>query len=121
MSRDGTWGDELTLRAICEALAVVVNVISSGECAASCAVSGRSGCARCPVWTCRSTPPYTQAHACARRVTHWRSAPLPLPAPPGPPAADRDHWFLRYIPSSTRPRHECFLTYVAPIHYNAVR
>lgn len=63
MGRDGTWGDELTLRALCEALAVVVNVISS----------------------------------------------------------DRDHWFLRYIPRSARPRHECFLTYVAPIHYNAVR
>lgn len=30
MSKDGTWGDELTLRALCEALAVVVNVISSG-------------------------------------------------------------------------------------------
>ena len=30
MARGGTWGDELTLRAACEALAVVVNVISSG-------------------------------------------------------------------------------------------
>lgn len=30
MGRLGTWGDELTLRGICEALAVVVNVISSG-------------------------------------------------------------------------------------------
>jgi sugar phosphate isomerase/epimerase len=30
MARAGTWGDELTLRAVSEALATVVNVISSG-------------------------------------------------------------------------------------------
>ncbi|EFN56859.1 hypothetical protein CHLNCDRAFT_144480 [Chlorella variabilis] len=63
MGRLGTWGDELTLRGICEALAVVVNVISS----------------------------------------------------------DRENWFLRYIPRTTRPQHEIFVTYIAPLHYNAVR
>lgn len=31
MAQDGTWGDELTLRAACEALAVLVNVITSGQ------------------------------------------------------------------------------------------
>lgn len=63
MARGGTWGDELTLRAACEALAVVVNVVSS----------------------------------------------------------DDANWFLRYLPRTCRPQHEIFVTYIAPLHYNAIR
>lgn len=35
--------------------------------------------------------------------------------------ADEANWFLRYIPRTTRPRHEIFVTYIAPVHYNALR
>ncbi|KAI3426931.1 hypothetical protein D9Q98_006875 [Chlorella vulgaris] len=63
MSRLGTWGDELTLRASCEALGLVINSISS----------------------------------------------------------DAEHWFVRHIPRTTRPEHEIFITYIAPLHFNAIR
>ncbi|KAL3159149.1 hypothetical protein ABBQ32_14134 [Trebouxia sp. C0010 RCD-2024] len=65
MSQNGTWGDELTLRAICEAYGIVINVITS----------------------------------------------------------DQQHWFMRYEPEGTQPKKsvEVFVTYIAPIHYNAVR
>lgn len=63
MSRDGVWGDELTLRASCEAYGVVVNVVTS----------------------------------------------------------DESNWFLRYIPESTLIKHELFLSYIAPVHYDAIK
>jgi hypothetical protein len=63
MSRDGVWGDELTLRAACEAYGVVVNVITS----------------------------------------------------------DESNWFLRYIPENTLIKHELFLSYIAPVHYDAIK
>lgn len=74
-------------------------------------------------------PPPPPVLPCLQTGTTGSCCLLPLPTdsndcvcpPVCPCSADRDHWFLRYIPRSARPRHECFLTYVAPIHYNAVR
>lgn len=63
MGKKGIWGDELTLRAACEAYGVVVNVVTS----------------------------------------------------------DASGWFLRYIPEHTMVRKEVFLSYIAPVHYNAIR
>lgn len=76
MSRPGVWGDELTLRAVCESYGIVINVLTS----------------------------------------------------------EAENWFLRYIPSSSQqqqngfstttssqPKHEIFLTYISPVHYNAVK
>ncbi|KAL0048207.1 hypothetical protein WJX82_009891 [Trebouxia sp. C0006] len=64
MSRQESWGDELTLRAICEAYGIVINVITS----------------------------------------------------------DQQHWFMRYEPEVQPKKNvEVFVTYIAPIHYNAVR
>ena len=34
---------------------------------------------------------------------------------------DAEHWFLRYIPRHTTIRSECFLTYIAPVHYNCIQ
>eukprot|EP01023_Acetabularia_acetabulum_P041297 TRINITY_DN401_c0_g1_i10.p2 TRINITY_DN401_c0_g1~~TRINITY_DN401_c0_g1_i10.p2 ORF type:complete len:281 (-),score=17.78 TRINITY_DN401_c0_g1_i10:439-1281(-) len=63
MCKDREWGDELTLRAICESYGLVLNVISSQQ----------------------------------------------------------NNWFLRYIPKHTLIQKEVFLTYIAPVHYNAIR
>lgn len=67
MAADGTWGDELTLRACCDAYGIMFSVITS----------------------------------------------------------DEAHWFVRYKPSKLQvykgsPR-EVFLTYISPVHYNAIR
>lgn len=62
MARDGVWGDELTLRAACESLGVVLNVVSS----------------------------------------------------------DSENWFHRYIPLHALVQHEAFLSFVSPVHYNAI-
>ena len=37
--------------------------------------------------------------------------------------SDQQHWFMRYEPEGTQPKKsvEVFVTYIAPIHYNAVR
>lgn len=64
MSQHESWGDELTLRALCEAYGIVINVITS----------------------------------------------------------DQQHWFMRYEPEAQpKKAAEVFITYIAPIHYNAVR
>ncbi len=35
--------------------------------------------------------------------------------------SDAENWFLRYLPQQKAAvRHEVFLTYIAPIHYNAI-
>ena len=66
MSQNGCWGDELTLRAVCETYGIVINVVTS----------------------------------------------------------DATNWFLRYIPEHNRmmiTNREVFLSYIAPVHYNAIR
>ncbi|KAK9791363.1 hypothetical protein WJX73_009217 [Symbiochloris irregularis] len=63
MSRTGTWGDELTLRAICDSYGIIVNVLTS----------------------------------------------------------DQHNWFMRYKPREMKLLKEVFLTYIAPVHYNAIR
>lgn len=64
MCQNESWGDELTLRAVCEAYGIVINVITS----------------------------------------------------------DQQHWFMRYEPQAQpKKAFEVFVTYIAPIHYNAVR
>lgn len=63
MARACTWGDELTLRAVCDAYGVIINVVTS----------------------------------------------------------DVANWWLTYKPAELKNPRELFLTYVAPIHYNAVR
>lgn len=36
--------------------------------------------------------------------------------------SDQQHWFMRYEPEAQpKKRMEVFVTYIAPIHYNAVR
>lgn len=102
MLRDGTWGDELTLRAACEALGVVVNVLTSGA------------CLRWP-----GAP--AGARAIARGRARQLRSRVPDRCPPPRPPADENNWFLRYLPQSTRPSAEIFVTYIAPIHYNAIR
>ncbi|KAK9835933.1 hypothetical protein WJX84_011966 [Apatococcus fuscideae] len=63
MGRSGTWGDELTLRAICNHYGVVINCLTSNQ----------------------------------------------------------QNWFLRYEPDELKVALEIFLTYIAPVHYNAIR
>eukprot|EP00884_Botryococcus_braunii_P020391 jgi/Botrbrau1/7035/Bobra.0165s0058.1 len=63
MSRNGTWGDELTLRAISDGYGVVVNVITS----------------------------------------------------------EQHNWFMRYYPTDKKLSNEIFVTYIAPVHYNAIK
>ncbi|KAL6756630.1 hypothetical protein V8C86DRAFT_2644201 [Haematococcus lacustris] len=63
MSRGGTWGDELTLRAACDAFGVLTHVVTS----------------------------------------------------------DAQNWYLKYQPANLKSDKEMFLTYIAPIHYNAIR
>ncbi|KAK9863774.1 hypothetical protein WJX84_009732 [Apatococcus fuscideae] len=63
MSRNGTWGDELTLRGICNHYGVVINCLTSNQ----------------------------------------------------------QNWFLRYEPDELKVALEIFLTYIAPVHYNAIR
>ncbi|KAK9806216.1 hypothetical protein WJX72_005737 [[Myrmecia] bisecta] len=63
MAKDGSWGDELTLRAISDSYGIVVNVITS----------------------------------------------------------DQHNWFMRYKPDTLQLSLEIFLTYIAPVHYNAIR
>jgi hypothetical protein len=63
MAKPRVWGDELTLRAICEVFGIVVNVITS----------------------------------------------------------EPENWFLRYVPKHNLVKHEVFLTYISPVHYNAIR
>lgn len=35
--------------------------------------------------------------------------------------SDTENWFLRYLPQRSRLQHEVFLTYISPVHYNAIR
>ena len=34
--------------------------------------------------------------------------------------SEQQHWFLRYEPEQTTVQREIFLTYIAPVHYNAI-
>lgn len=35
--------------------------------------------------------------------------------------SDQHNWYMRYEPKQIKVNLEIFLTYIAPIHYNAVR
>jgi hypothetical protein len=35
--------------------------------------------------------------------------------------SDQHNWYMRYEPQEMKVNLEIFLTYIAPIHYNAVR
>lgn len=35
-------------------------------------------------------------------------------------ASTKDNWYIKYVPSSSSPSKHLFLTYISPVHYNAL-